>query len=276
MKFTKMHGCGNDYVFVDCFTERVPDPVQTSIKVSDRHFGIGSDGLITIEPTMAADFKMRIWNADGSEAEMCGNGIRCVAKYVYDHGLTDKTEIDIETLGGIKHLELAVEGGKVEKVRVDMGEPRLDRELIPMSGEPGRVIGESLLVADRTFPITCVSMGNPHTVIRVEGVATFPIEKYGPLIERHDKFPKRTNVEFIEIISKSEIRQRTWERGSNETYACGTGASAVCVASNLNGWTGRNVLIHLLGGDLEIEWAADNHVYKTGPATEVFTGEINL
>ena len=276
MKFTKMHGCGNDYVYVNCFEETVDDPARIAPIVSDRHFGIGSDGLVLIMPSDAADFRMRMFNPDGSEAEMCGNAIRCVAKYVHDRGLTDKTEFDCETGAGILHLVTTVSGGKVEKVRVNMGQPRLERGEIPMKGGPGRVLCEPLDVDDETFEVSCVSMGNPHAVIRVDEPTDDLVLGVGPKIENHPLFPARTNVEFVQIISATEIRQRTWERGAGETLACGTGASAVGVACALNGWTGREVLIHLLGGDLEIEWAEDDCVYMTGPATDVFDGEIDL
>jgi len=276
MKFTKMHGCGNDYVYVDCTKESVPDPPAAARFVSNRNFGIGSDGLILIMPSATADFRMQMFNSDGSEAEMCGNGIRCVAKYLFDHRLTNKRELDIETKAGIKRLQLNVSGGVVQTVRVNMGAPRLERAEIPMLGKPGRVIAEPLEALGEKFTISCVSMGNPHTIIRVEDVEKFPVSMYGPPIETHPAFPRRTNVEFVQIISRNEIRSRTWERGAGETLACGTGASATAVACHLNGWTERKVLIHLLGGGLEIEWGIDDHVYMTGPAVEVFSGEINL
>ncbi len=276
MKFTKMHGCGNDYVYVNCFEETVGDPARIAPIVSDRHFGIGSDGLVLILPSDAADFRMRMFNPDGSEAEMCGNAIRCVAKYVYDRGLTSKTEFDCETGAGVLHLVATLNGGEVEKVRVNMGQPRLDRAEIPMTGEPGRVLREPLDVDGETFEVSCVSMGNPHAVIRVDEPTDDLVLGIGPKIENHLSFPARTNVEFVQILSPSEVRQRTWERGAGETLACGTGASAVGVACALNGWTGRSVLIHLSGGDLEIEWAEDDSVYMTGPATHVFDGEIDL
>ena len=276
MKFTKMHGCGNDYVYVNCFEEAVGDPARIAPVVSDRHFGIGSDGLVLILPSDAADFRMRMFNPDGSEAEMCGNAIRCVAKYVHDRGLTDKTEFDCETGAGVLHLVATLKGGEVEKVRVNMGRPRLDRCEIPMKGEPGRVLCEPLDVDGETFEVSCVSMGNPHAVIRVDEPTDDLVLGVGPKIENHPLFPARTNVEFIQVLSQSEVRQRTWERGAGETLACGTGASAVGVACALNGWTGRAVQIHLSGGDLEIEWAADDCVYMTGPATHVFDGEIDL
>ncbi|HEX9024349.1 MAG TPA: diaminopimelate epimerase [Geobacteraceae bacterium] len=278
MKFTKMQGAGNDYVYVNCFEERVENPEQVAVRVSNRNFGIGSDGLILILPSDKADVRMRMFNADGSESEMCGNGIRCVAKFAYDHGLVTKREITAETGAGVLTLQLTTDNrNKVEKVRVNMGAPRLDRPQIPMLGDGApRVVAEPLNILHTTFSITCVSMGNPHCVIFVDDVESFQVEKYGPLIENHELFPRRTNVEFVQIVSRAEVRQRTWERGAGETLACGTGASAVCVAGALNGLTEKKVLNHLAGGDLELEWAGDGNVYMTGPAVEVFSGEINL
>lgn len=274
MKFTKMHGCGNDYVYVNLFEEKIDNPAELSIKVSDRHFGIGSDGLITIGPSDVADFRMRIYNADGSEAEMCGNGIRCVAKYVYDHKMTDKTEISVESGAGIKYLTLFVEQGKVEQVRVDMGEPILEPEQIPVLAEGDKVVDEPIEVCGKTWNMTCVSMGNPHAVVFVDNVADFEIEKYGPHFEKHERFPKRTNTEFVEIISREEINMRVWERGSDETWACGTGTCASVMACILNNRTDNKVLVHLRGGDLTIEYnEKTNHIFMTGPATEVFSGE---
>lgn len=278
MKFTKMHGAGNDYVYVDCFKETVDNPAETAVKVSNRNFGIGSDGLILIMPTDKADVRMRMFNSDGSESEMCGNGIRCVAKYAYDHGIVTKTEITAETGAGILTLQLFPNAAnKVDRVRVNMGPPRLSREEIPMNGTPTpQVVAEELTVLDKTFKITCVSMGNPHCIIYVDDVDNFPVATYGPLIENHQLFPRRTNVEFIQIISRTEVKQRTWERGAGETLACGTGASAVCVAGVLNNLTDRKILNHLAGGDLELEWVENGSVFMTGPATEVFSGEILL
>lgn len=278
MKFTKMHGAGNDYVYVNCFEEQVPNPEEVAIKVSNRNFGIGSDGLILIMPSEQADVRMRMFNSDGSESEMCGNGIRCVAKYAYDHGIVSQKEITAETGAGILTLQLFTDGsGKVDKVRVNMGKPRLSRVEIPMLGEgPEPVISQPLNILHTTFNITCVSMGNPHCVIFVDDVEHFQVEKYGPLIENHEMFPRRTNVEFVQIISRTEVRQRTWERGAGETLACGTGASAVCVAGALNGLTEEKILNHLTGGDLELEWSEDGYLYMTGPAAEVFTGEIDI
>ena len=274
MKFTKMHGCGNDYVYVNLFEEKIDNPAELSIKVSDRHFGIGSDGLITIGPSDVADFRMRIYNADGSEAEMCGNGIRCVAKYVYDHKMTDKTEISVESGAGIKYLTLFVEQGKVEQVRVDMGEPILEPAQIPVLAEGDKVVDEPIEVCGKKWNMTCVSMGNPHAVVFVDNVADFEIEKYGPHFEKHKRFPKRTNTEFVEIISREEINMRVWERGSDETWACGTGTCASVMACILNNRTDNKVLVHLRGGDLTIEYnEKTNHIFMTGPATEVFSGE---
>ena len=277
MKFTKMHGCGNDYVYVNLFEEQIENPAKVSIAVSDRHFGIGSDGLITIGASEIADFRMRIYNADGSEAEMCGNGIRCVAKYVYDHKLTDKTEITVETGAGVKTLQLTVEGDKVTLVRVDMGEPILTPDEIPVVADGDRVVDEPIVVDDKEWRMTCVSMGNPHAVVFVDDVAHFELEKYGPLFENHVRFPKRTNTEFVQIISRNEAIMRVWERGSAETWACGTGTCATVMACILNGLTDNDVLVHLRGGDLRIVYdEKSNHVFMTGPATEVFEGEIQL
>lgn len=278
MKFTKMQGAGNDYVYVNCYEENVENPAELAQRVSNRNFGIGSDGLILIMPSTVADVRMRMFNSDGSESEMCGNGIRCVAKYAYDHGLVAKKEITAETGAGILTLQLfANAANKVERVRVNMGEPRLLRAEIPMLGDAAsRVVDEPLNILHSTFRITCVSMGNPHCVIFVDDVEDFPVEKYGPLIENHEMFPRRTNVEFVQVISRTEVRQRTWERGAGETLACGTGASAVTVACVLNGLTERRIVNHLSGGDLEMEWPENGPVFMTGPAVQVFTGEIDL
>lgn len=275
MKFTKMHGCGNDYVYVNCFKEQVADPSQLAIQVSDRHFGIGSDGLILICPSDQADFRMRMFNADGSEGKMCGNGVRCIAKYVYDYGLTDKTTISIETKGGIKYLELHVEDGKVQTVKVDMGEPILNAKEIPVDWEAEKMIGEKVTIDGQEYEMTCVSMGNPHAVVWVEDTASLPLEKIGPVFETHPMFPERVNTEFVQILNKKEVNMRVWERGSGETLACGTGACATAVACILNGKTEEEVVIHLLGGDLKIQYdKKTNHVFMTGPATTVFDGEI--
>lgn len=282
MKFTKMQGLGNDYVYVNCFQEKIDNPPEVARFVSDRHFGIGSDGLIMINPSKVADFEMEMYNADGSRGEMCGNGIRCVAKYVYDYGLTDKTHISVETLGGIKYLDLTVKDGKVELVRVDMGEPELDPEKIPIimkgySDETDRVLNAQIKVDGKEYHMTGVSMGNPHDVVYIDDVQGLDIEKIGPKFENHERFPQRINTEFSRVIDRKTVEMRVWERGSGETLACGTGACAVAVASILNGYTEREVEIRLLGGNLQIEWnEEDNHVYMTGPATVVFDGEIEL
>lgn len=284
MKFTKMHGCGNDYVYVDCTKEVIPDIAATAVRVSDRHFGIGSDGLILIKSSEVADFEMDMYNADGSRGKMCGNGIRCVAKYVYDHGLTNKTEITVDTQAGIKTLQLTVCDGKVSKVRVDMGEPVLIPQEIPVKASVlgwaddrrEAIVAQPFTVANSSYDITCVSMGNPHCITFIdEDVRSFPLEAVGSLFEKHELFPEGVNTEFVNIIDKEHLRMRVWERGSGETLACGTGACAVAVASYLNGFTGRKVDVELMGGHLEIVYdAATNHVFMTGPATEVFSGEI--
>ena len=278
MKFTKMHGIGNDYVYVNCFEETVENPREVAKFVSDRHFGIGSDGLILIKPSKVADCYMDMYNADGSNSAMCGNGIRCVAKYIYDYGITDKTEVDVETAAGIKHIVLTIKDGKVEKARVDMGEPILKPELVPVVGEGEMLVNEPILVDGEEYRMTCVSMGNPHAVVFLEeDVKTLEIEKIGPKFENHERFPERVNTEFMYVIDRNTMNLRVWERGSGETWACGTGTCASVVAAVLNGHTERKVLVHLLGGDLEILWdEKDNHVYMTGPATTVFDGEIQL
>lgn len=280
MKFTKMHGIGNDYVYVNLFEETVENPAEVAIRVSDRHFGIGGDGLILIGPSDKAAVRMRMFNADGSEAEMCGNGLRCVSKYVFDRKIVEQTSFPVETGAGILTVEITPgANGLAATARINMGEPRLTRGEIPMTGPAEeRAVNQKLKIKDREFEFTAVSMGNPHCVIFLdENLDAFEIEKYGPEIEHHFLFPKRINVEFVVQQGENELNQRTWERGSAETLACGTGASAVCVAANLLGLSGRSTLIHLKGGDLNIEWSEeDNCIYKTGPATEVFTGEINL
>lgn len=277
MKFTKMQGLGNDYVYVNCMEQMVEDAAETARRVSDRHFGIGSDGLILICPSDKADFEMRMYNADGSRGKMCGNGIRCVGKYVYDYGLTDKTSLSVETLGGIKHLFLEVEDGKVSLVKVDMGPAILEPEKIPVTAEGSRVVDEPLQVDGKTFRMTCVSMGNPHAVIYVDDVQGMDLEKTGPSFENHERFPNRINTEFAHVLDRNTVEMRVWERGSGETLACGTGACAVAVASILNGYTEDQVTVRLLGGDLKIEWDREaNKVYMTGPAEVVFDGEIRL
>lgn len=278
-KFTKMQGLGNDYVYMDCTGEgqEIVDPSSLAKFVSNRHFGIGSDGLILICKSEVADFKMRMFNYDGSEAEMCGNGIRCVGKFVYDKGLTNKTILDIETLAGIKTLVLNVENNKVESVKVDMGEPILSPEKIPVIAETTPVKNLTIPVLDKEFIFTCVSVGNPHAITIVEDLEEIEIEKYGPVIEKNEHFPKKINVEFIQIKDEATVKMRVWERGSGETMACGTGASAAAVACILNNYVNRNVEVELLGGNLQIEWnEQDNHIYMTGPAVTVFEGEIEI
>ena len=277
MKFTKMQGIGNDYVYVNCFEEQVEHPSSLARMVSDRHFGIGSDGLILIRPSMQADLFMEMFNADGTRSEMCGNGIRCVGKYVYDHGLTDKDEISVNTLAGVKRLSLHVEGGKVASVMVDMGEPRLDADAIPVQASHSPVVAEPIEVAGRRFEMTCVSMGNPHAVVFVDDTSSVPIEQIGREFEFHPAFPKRVNAEFIQVLSRSEVNMRVWERGTGETLACGTGACASTVACILNGRTDDEITLHLLGGDLHVKWdRGTNHVLMTGPAATVFEGEIEV
>lgn len=274
MRFTKMQGLGNDYVYVNCFEETVAHPSETAVQVSDRHFGIGADGLILIKPSEKADFEMEMYNADGSRGEMCGNGIRCVAKYVYDYGLTDQTHISIETLGGIKYLDLIVEEGRVRLVKVDMGSPVLEAEQIPIIGLGKRVLDEPIRVDDMEYRITGVSMGNPHGVVFLEDVKNLEIEKIGPLFEHHECFPNRVNTEFVHVLDRHTAEMRVWERGSGETLACGTGACAVAVACVLNGFTEEEVTVKLLGGDLQIRWDREkDRVYMTGPAEVVFDGE---
>ncbi len=274
IKFLKMQGTGNDFIYIDALKQTIAKPESLAVKMCDRHYGIGADGLILILKSNKADFKMRIFNSDGSEAEMCGNGIRCFAKYVYDNGLISKKNITVETLAGIQALQLFLKNKKVDKVTVDMGEPILLRERIPMLGDPGMVIDEILQLDDGAkFNITSVSMGNPHVVIFVEDIENFPVEKYGRMIENHSLFPKRTNVEFVKVVNDGDVIQRTWERGAGETFSCGTGALAVTVACILNKKTSRKIKIQLTGGELLTQWdEKDNHVYLTGPAVEVFSG----
>lgn len=277
MRFTKMHGLGNDYVYVNCFCETVENPSEVAIQISDRHTGIGSDGLILIEPSDKADFFMSMYNSDGSRSEMCGNGIRCVGKYVYDYGLTDKTRISVDTLAGIKYLDLTVEDGKVSMVRVNMGAPILDSKEIPVHSPLDRFINEKVNIDDEIYLVTAVSMGNPHAIMFVDNVKTCPLETVGPRMEVHPLFPRRANIEFVQVHSRNEISMRVWERGSGETMACGTGTCATLVACVLNNLTDDKAVVHLLGGDLFIEWNRDeNIVYMTGPATTVFDGNINL
>ncbi len=295
MRFTKMHGLGNDYIYVDCFAQPIPfNPAELARRISDRHFGVGGDGLILICPSSVADARMRMFNADGSEAEMCGNGIRCVAKYVFDHGIAPKNRLTIETGAGVLTLNLEIADGHAQRVRVDMGEPILEASRIPAE-LPSPIAVERIVDAplDRFIPpatpsvqwvqdsgvdprMTCVSMGNPHLILYCRSVAAVPLATIGPFLETQPIFPKRINVHFVQVHSKAEVTMRTWERGSGITLACGTGAAAVCVAGVLTQRTARKILAHLPGGDLELEWlAGDNHVYMTGPATEVFSGDWN-
>ena len=276
MKFTKMHGIGNDYVYMDCTKERLENPGEIARLVSDRHKGIGSDGLILIQSSDEADFEMAMYNADGSYGKMCGNGIRCVAKYVYDNGLTDKTEISVISGGAVKYLKLTVENGKVKKVRVNMGEPILKPSEIPVVGDGDKLVAVAIVVDNQVYEMTCVSMGNPHAVVFLDDVENLKIEEIGPRFEQHERFPDRVNTEFVERIDRKNLKMRVWERGSGETMACGTGACATAVAAILNGYAERDVTVHLLGGDLEISWdETDNCVYMTGPAATVFTGEFD-
>ena len=275
IKFTKMHGLGNDYVYIDAINQKIENESSLAKFVSNRHFGIGSDGLILICKSEVADFKMRMFNSDGSEAEMCGNGIRCVGKFVYDKGLTNKTTVKIETLAGIKTLILNIKDGKVETARVDMEEPILEAEKIPVISTEKPVKNLELEAENKKFKFTCVSMGNPHAITIVENTKEFDVEKYGKVLEIDKAFPKKANIEFAQIIDRQNINMRVWERGAGETLACGTGACATAVACNLNGLTDRKVNIELLGGTLNIEWnEIDNHVYMTGPAVTVFDGEL--
>ena len=277
MKFTKMHGAGNDYIYVDCTQSVIDNPSQVAIDLSDRHFGIGSDGLILIRPSEVADFRMTMFNADGSESEMCGNGIRCVGKYVYDYGLTDKTEVSVETLAGIKYLKFLIKDGKVDMVTVNMGEPILKPELVPVVGEGDAVIDSPIEVDGKEYKMTCVSMGNPHSVVFVDDVDNFPLHEVGPLFEHHKAFPRRVNAEFCQVIDRTHAKMRVWERGTGETLACGTGTCATAVACILNGKTEDEVTITLLGGDLIIRWDREkNVIYMTGPARVVFDGEIDV
>lgn len=280
LRFTKMEGLGNDYVYVDAFRERVTDPAALSRRISDRRFGIGSDGLILIAPPTspgAGDVRMEMYNADGSRAEMCGNGIRCVAKYAHDHGLAKGPTVRVETDCGVKEIDLVFDGTRVVGARVDMGVPRFERSEIPMAGLPGRVVGEKLHAAGRDLVITCVSMGNPHCVTFVPDADAYPVAEVGRAVENHAAFPRRTNVEFVQVESPSLAIQRTWERGSGETYACGSGACAVAAAGRVNGLLGPDVTIRLRGGDLRIQWEGEGKpLFKTGPAVEVYRGEVDV
>lgn len=274
MKFTKMHGCGNDYVYVNGFTEKVADKPKAVVALSDRHFGIGSDGVIFINPSQQADFEMEMYNADGTRAEMCGNGIRCVGKYVYDHGMTDKTSITVESFGKVKYLDLTVENGKAIKVKVNMGKPELTAKDVPVVSVHEQVIDEEIIVKEKSYRMTCVSMGNPHAVVFMDDVEHLAIEEIGPYFENHERFPNRTNTEFVQVIDDSHVKMRVWERGTGETLACGTGCCATAVACVLNRLTGAHVTVQVLGGEIEIYWdQKENLVYMTGPAVTVFEGE---
>lgn len=280
MKFTKMQGCGNDYVYVNGFEEKIEDEAAAAVKVSDRHFGIGSDGMIIINPSKIADFEMKMFNADGTRAEMCGNGIRCVAKYVYDYHLTDKTELSIESMGKVKYIVLTVgDDGLVKSVRVDMGAPILAAKDVPVISEMNEAINDEIEVGGKKYTMTCVSMGNPHAVVFIDcDTKAFPLEEVGSRFEIHERFPNRTNTEFAKIIDRHNIDMRVWERGTGETLACGTGCCATAVAAILNGYVENNVTIHVLGGDIDIYWSgrAEDSVFMSGPAETVFDGEIKL
>ena len=273
MKFTKMEGLGNDYVYINCFSEKVENPEKLAIAMSDRHFGVGSDGVILIKPSDKADFTMDMYNADGSRSEMCGNGIRCVGKYVYDYGLTNKTSISVETLAGIKYLDFVIKDGKVDMVTVDMGAPILKADQVPVRSDKEQVIDEKITVAGVDYHMTCVSMGNPHAVTFVKDLSKIEINMYGPIFENLNIFPEKTNVEFVEIVDKDNIKMRVWERGTGETLACGTGACSSVVAGYLNNFTNRKVNVELFGGNLGVEWKSNNHIYMNGPAVTVFKGE---
>lgn len=277
MKFTKMQGAGNDYIYVNCFTETVKNPEETAVRVSDRHFGVGADGLVLICPSENADFFMDIYNADGSRAKMCGNATRCVAKYVYDNKMTDKTEIALETLSGIKRIKITVQDGKAVAARVNMGAPILTPREIPTKFDGETVVSQNLTIDDTAYAVTCVSMGNPHCVLYTDDVHAPDLPRIGPKFENHEMFPDRINTEFVHIVSETEFDMRVWERGSGETLACGTGACAATVASILNGYCKRDteIKVNLLGGTLYINWTADGDVYMTGPAETVCTGEID-
>ena len=277
IKFTKMHGLGNDYVYIDCTEEQKIKNISSLAQfISNRHFGVGSDGLILICKSDIADFKMRMFNYDGTEAEMCGNGIRCVGKFVYDKGLTKKDNITVETLAGIKKLKFNIKEGNVETVEVDMGEPILEPDKIPVISEEAIVKNLKIKARENEFKFTCLSMGNPHAITIVDNTKDFNIEKYGPVLEKDEHFPRRANIEFIELVDKNNIKMRVWERGAGETLACGTGACASVVACALNGYIENEANVELLGGTLKIRWDKENnHIYMTGPATTVFEGEID-
>ena len=273
MKFTKMHGLGNDYVYVNAFDETLADPAAMAVAVSRPHFGVGADGLVLIGPSAEADFAMRMFNADGSEGEMCGNAVRCIGKYVHDRGLTRKTEVRLSTLGGIKTLQLRLKDGSVDQVTVDMGEPAFSPASLPVEWPGERIVNQPLTIDGQTHHITCVSMGNPHAVIFVDDPKAIDVHGIGRQIENHPLFPRRTNVEFVRVRRRDLLEMRVWERGSGETLACGTGAAASLVAAVLNGLADRSAVVQLTGGDLQVTWdSSDNHVYQTGPASFVFDG----
>ena len=274
MKFTKMEGLGNDYVYVNCLEEQLADPSKTAIEVSDRHFGIGSDGLILIKPSDRADFFMEMYNADGSQGKMCGNGIRCVGKFVYDYRLTDKTEITVDTLAGIKYLSLNVENGAVKSVRVNMGKPEFTPALIPVKADGDGVIDKEFIFGGNAYRITCVSMGNPHCITYMDDIKNLEIEKIGPVFENNSIFPDRVNTEFVEVIDRDTLSMRVWERGSGETLACGTGACAAAVSTIVNGMCNDTVTVKLRGGDLKITYKSDGTVIKKGPAEFICDGEL--
>ena len=277
IRFTKMQGCGNDYVYVNGFTEHIPQEKKPEFVrfASDRHFGVGGDGVIFINPSDEADFEMEMYNADGTRAEMCGNGIRCVAKYVHDKGLTDQTQFSIVSGGKVKYMDLTVENGITKAIRVDMGEPILTAAEVPVVSKNEQSVDEEIVVDNEKYRMTCVSMGNPHAVVFVDSTADFPLEQIGPHFEHHERFPRRTNTEFVEIVSPEYVKMRVWERGTGETLACGTGCCATAVACVLNGKTGRKVTVEVLGGALTIQWdEKTNHIFMTGPAEFVFDGEL--
>ena len=279
LAFTKMEGCGNDYVYINGFTQSVPAEEKPALvrRLSDRHFGIGGDGVIFINPAKEADFEMEMWNADGTRSEMCGNGIRCVARYVYDFGLTDQKEFSIVSAGKVKYMTLYEQDGQISAVRVNMGQPILEADQIPVRADHSPVINVPIEVQGKEYRMTCVSMGNPHAVVFVDSTEDFPLEQVGPYFENHPCFPNRTNTEFVQVIDRSRVRMRVWERGTGETLACGTGCCATAVACVLNGLTDNAITVEVLGGELRIEWDRDNDlVWMTGPATVVFSGEIEI
>lgn len=279
MKFTKMHGCGNDYVYVNGFVEKIPQEKKPDIvrKLSDRHFGIGGDGVIFINPSEEAEFEMEMYNADGSRSEMCGNGIRCVGKFVYDKGLTDKTEISVISAGKVKYLTLHTENGKVSTVRVNMGEPEFVAENVPVISSNEQVVDEDIEVNGQTYKMTCVSMGNPHAVVFINDTDKLEIEKIGPYFENHERFPRRTNTEFVQVVDRNYVKMRVWERGTGETLACGTGCCATAAACVLNGLTENKVTVEVLGGKILIEWnREENFIFMTGPAETIFEGEVEI